>query len=317
MSLFPLSQPIPSFALILAVWLGATTPACAADAASPTWDEAGATYQKGDWKASAAAYGAIVKREPRNGRAWYRLGTSYAKLGQFKDAIAAYTKADSSGQNPRVRYSIACVYARMNDSTLAFACLDKAAAAGFRGSQAMKEDSDLDGLRGTPHFAALVQRVERNDRPCAYAAENRQFDFWVGEWDVRTPDGTPRGLSSITVENGNCWIHEHWTSLIEGKGESINFYNSTTQKWHQTWVDDQGGLAEFDGGLKNGAMVLEGYRQEGSKDRLPARLTLTPLPDGAVRQLGEYSNDGGKTWIVEYDFRYTHKAGTADARPKG
>lgn len=314
------ARPVPSLALLAILLLVSPVPSRAADSPSPTWQEAGAAYQKGDWKASAAAYDAITKREPGSGRAWFRLGTSYAKLGKLKDAIPAYLKADEIGQNPLVRYGLACAYTRMGDSAQAFAWLDKAVAAGFRGAETLKRDSDLASLRGTSHFAAVVQQVEWNERPCAHLAENRQFDFWVGEWDVRAPEGSAAGQSSITVENGDCWIHEHWASAVMGKGESFNFYNPTTKQWHQTWVDDQGGIAEFDGTFREGAMRMEGYRQGMSNDRIPARLTLTPLPNGTVRQLGENSTDGGKTWTVLYDLVYSRKdgggGGTRPSAPK-
>ena len=41
-------------------------------APSPTWEEAGAAYQKGDWKTAAAEYGAITKRELATAMLWLR-----------------------------------------------------------------------------------------------------------------------------------------------------------------------------------------------------------------------------------------------------
>ena len=286
-------------------------------AASPTWQEAGDAYQKGDWKRAAEAYEAITKSEPASGRAWYRLGASYARLGRLDEAIAAYLEADAIGQSPLVRYNLACAHARRGDREQALAWLEKAAASGFRSAETMQKDEELASLRKTERFAAVVKLVERNDRPCAHVAEHRQLDFWVGEWQVTTPEGSPAGHNSITRGNGDCWIHEHWTSAIAGSGQSFNFYNPTTKTWHQTWVDDQGEVAEFDGRFENGAMRLEGYRQGPNGSRVPARLTLTPSPDGRVRQLGENSTDGGKTWTVLYDLFYTRGAGAAADRAPG
>jgi hypothetical protein len=269
------------------------------------WEQAGDAFQKGDWKAAAEAYAAIASREPENGRAWYRLASSYARLGKLKDAVPAYLKADAIGQSPLVRYDLACAYARMSDSTLAYVWLEKAVASGFRSTEQMAQDSDLASLRGTDHFAAIMRLVKENERPCASRKEHRQLDFWIGEWQVHATDGSMAGRNSITLGNGDCWIHEHWTSTIAGQGESFNYYNPTNKRWHQTWVDDQGEIAEFDGEFRDGAMRLEGYRQGPGGSRVPARLTLTPLSGGRVRQLGENSNDGGKTWTVLYDLMYT------------
>jgi hypothetical protein len=295
---------------MFAAWILATPAAGGAPVpASPTWEEAGAAYQRADWKTAAEAYGAITKREPESGRAWYRLGVSYAKLGKPKDAIPAYLRADAIGQNPVVRYGLACAYTQWGDTANAYAWLEKAVASGFRSVEQMKKDEDLNSLRGSAHFTALVQRVEWNERPCAHRAENRQLDFWLGDWEVRSPEGTVAGQNSITVENTDCWIHEHWNGGLGGAGESFNYYNATTRRWHQTWVDDQGEIAEFDGAFKDGAMRLEGYRQGPGQSRVPARLTLTPNQDGTVRQLGENSTDGGKTWTVLYDFIYAKHKG--------
>ncbi|HZE18595.1 MAG TPA: tetratricopeptide repeat protein [Candidatus Angelobacter sp.] len=279
----------------------------AATAPSSDWSAAGAAYQKGDWKAAAAGYDAITKLEPGSGRAWFRLGISYAKLGRPKDAIPAYMKAEAIGQNPVVRYGLACAYAQSGDKDQAYAWLEKAIATGFRSVDQIQKDEDLVSLRGSDRFAEIVKKVEWNQRPCAHVTENRQFDFWLGEWDVSSPEGTVVGKNSITVENGDCWIHEHWAGGLGGNGESYNYYNATTKKWHQTWVDDQGAIAEFDGDFRDGAMRLEGYREGATHERIPARLTLTPLPNGTVRQLGENSTDGGKTWTVLYDFIYAKK----------
>jgi hypothetical protein len=42
--------------------------------------------------------------------------------------------------------------------------------------------------------------------------------------------------------------------------------------------------------------------------KLLDQTTLTPLPDGRVRQVIEQSNDGGKTWRTVYDAIYVRKA---------
>lgn len=294
--------PFTAFSILAAsIAVAATTPS-----PSPSWEQAGAAYQAGDWKAAAQAYEAITKREPGSGRAWYRLATSYAKLGNLDAAIPAYLKAEAIGQNPLVQFDLACAYARSGDKAKALDWLDKAAAGGFRSTEGMKNDPDLSSVRGSEAFTAIAQRVEANERPCAHDPAFRQFDFWVGEWQVKSPEGAPAGTNSITIENGDCWVHEHWVGM-GGNGESFNFYNPTTKKWHQTWLDDQGQVAEFDGDLRDGAMVMEGYRQGVNGSRIPARLTLTPRPDGTVRQLGENSNDSGKTWTTLYDLTYVRK----------
>ena len=48
-----------------------------------------------------------------------------------------------------------------------------------------------------------------------------QFDFWIGEWEVRTPDGKPAGTSRIEAILGGSVIQEHWTGAKGGAGSSF------------------------------------------------------------------------------------------------
>ena len=88
--------------------------------------------------------------------------------------------------------------------------------------------------------------------------EHRQFDFWVGEWDVPTPDGKPAGRNSITRELKNCVIHEHWAGAGGMNGESFNMWDTGGKRWLQTWVSDNGSLLLLDGAFQNGSMQLTG-----------------------------------------------------------
>lgn len=45
--------------------------------------------------------------------------------------------------------------------------------------------------------------------PCKSKPECRQFDFWVGEWDVQNPQGQPAGTSSVRLILGDCVIFEN------------------------------------------------------------------------------------------------------------
>src|SRR5436190_10357664 len=48
--------------------------------------------------------------------------------------------------------------------------------------------------------------------PCA-AAPHRQFDFWLGQWEVRDPTGKVVGHNRIETAHGGCALIEHWTSV--------------------------------------------------------------------------------------------------------
>src|SRR5689334_20842315 len=57
--------------------------------------------------------------------------------------------------------------------------------------------------------------------PACSTTEHRQFDFWIGEWQVRTPDGKVAGRNHITREYTGCVIHEHYSTDRGYSGESL------------------------------------------------------------------------------------------------
>jgi hypothetical protein len=129
------------------------------------------------------------------------------------------------------------------------------------------------------------------------------FDFWIGEWQVTGPQGTVLGASTITPLFGTGALAEHWRGSGEVEGRSLNAYDATHGRWHQTWVDSAGGGLLLDGGLVDGAMVLAGQApDETTGAMVRQRITWTPEPDG-VRQHWETSDDGA-TWSTAFDGHY-------------
>ena len=153
---------------------------------------------------------------------------------------------------------------------------------------------------GTPAPATAVPQV------CS-AAEYRQFDFWVGDWEVRNPQGRVVGHNRITPVVGGCALREEWTSADgTNVGTSLNAYNQTDRRWHQSWVDNAGTRLDLVGGLRADAMVLE-QRQTRDPSGDVQRITWTPLPVGRVRQHWQSSKDGGTTWTTAFDGTYARR----------
>lgn len=147
--------------------------------------------------------------------------------------------------------------------------------------------------------------AEENQRP-APPAEVTQFDFWVGDWEVTTPDGKIAGTNRIEKILGGRVLQENWTGAGGYVGKSFNIFDATVGKWRQFWVDASGLSLQLAGGLVEGRMVLEGERLQGGKP-VRDRITWTPNADGTVRQFWESSADGGATWTVAFDGLYRRK----------
>ena len=138
--------------------------------------------------------------------------------------------------------------------------------------------------------------------PCT-AFEYRQFDFWLGDWEVRDASGKVAGRNEITSLHNGCLLFESWRGTGGVTGMSFNFYDAERRKWRQTWVDSTGGVLELEGVYADGRMLLAS-KPGDSMDRVSWQL----LPDGRVRQLWEASSDRGTTWKAAFDGYYQKKA---------
>ncbi len=160
-------------------------------------------------------------------------------------------------------------------------------------------------------FATLVvtlwlqQAAAPRPRPCS-APVHRQFDFWLGTWDVATADGKFAGTNRIELVDGGCALYESWSSGGGGyTGRSLNSVGGDG-RWRQTWVDTGGLRLELVGALVDGKMVLEGETPAAAPGGPPTknRITWSPEADGRVRQQWETSADGGKSYTSAFDGMY-------------
>ena len=166
----------------------------------------------------------------------------------------------------------------------------------------------LDSLHDDPRFAKLIDAADRAARPCDFDSHYREFDFWLGEWEVRTASGSVlAGNSVIEKILGSCVILENWTGTGGGSGKSFNIYNATSKQWEQIWVDATGSLTKYSGGIKDGAMDY--YADSFGANGAPIKMHLQffKLSPESVRQFNQVSTDAGATWTFGYDLIYTRK----------
>lgn len=157
----------------------------------------------------------------------------------------------------------------------------------------------------TPAGEAGSSSAERFTEACR-DVEQRRFDFWVGDWIVRNPEGERVGTNRIRPVAGGCGIEESWQGEGGAPGASLNFYDPEKERWVQHWVSGRGYVLHLTGGWRDGAMVLSG-RRATEDGRLDDRITWTPLEDGRVRQLWEVSKDGGETWEALFEGYYERR----------
>ena len=148
-----------------------------------------------------------------------------------------------------------------------------------------------------------LARAQPPKKACTEPA-HRQFDFWIGEWDVLLPDGKPAGRNHIVSIAGGCGLEEQWTGAGGGSGRSLNTYDAADKRWHQFWVGGDGTVLQLAGSFAGNVMTLENAAN---------RIRFTRNGDGTIRQQWDSSADGGKTWKTVFDGKYVRARGTPGA----
>ena len=260
-----------------------------------------------DYAGAATAFEALTRAHPKQPRYWTRLGTSLQLAGRHDDAITAYRRAIGVGTAPVAMYNLATVFAVRREKDSAFHWLDRTVAAGFTNAAAMKDDPDLAALKDDGRFSALIERMTAGVRPCLTRKESRLFDFWVGEWDVRTPQGQSAGTSSVQLLLEGCALYENWTDTQGSSGKSLNSYNPATKQWQQYWTSQNGTVTEYRESEWVGQSLRFKATQTTAQGPALLRMTFTPVNPDLVRQFGETSSDGGKSWTISFDLYYHRK----------
>jgi len=157
--------------------------------------------------------------------------------------------------------------------------------------------------------AATAQPLAAQTGKSCDASEYRQFDFWIGEWNVvETKTGAVAGKSKIESLYDGCGVRENWEDP-ELTGGSLNIYDKTDGKWHQFWIDSSGARREFIGAWEDGKMVLVATRPSTAHSGRTAsiRMTFTKNADGSVRQYSDAKLQDDDAWSERYDYTYRRK----------
>jgi tetratricopeptide (TPR) repeat protein len=264
-------------------------------------------FAHSEWENAAQAYSTVTTADPKNGLAWQNLGECYLQLHKFDQAVQAFNTASAQNFRPLVnKVNVARALAEKGDGDQAFKTLDEVVASGQGGRARpfILGSSEFKKYRDDPQFKSILEAIT----PCK-STEFRQFDFWVGDWEVQDPAGSVVGQNLVTLEQDGCLIVEHWRDAGGVQtGSSFNYYDIRDKKWHQLYIDNSGNAGAFPamaGNFVDGKMVL----LTDEKATPVFRWAWYPLAPDRVRQMAEQSLDGQKTWQIIWDSVYVRKPG--------
>lgn len=135
----------------------------------------------------------------------------------------------------------------------------------------------------------------------------RQFDFWLGEWDVSLGEDQHGSNRIERILDGKVILENFdGNPAIPFRGMSLSVYNPRLGRWQQTWVDTEGNYWHFNGGFKDDRMVLTTEDVIDGK-LVQLRMVFYDIAADTLKWQWERSEDGGKTWQVRWLIHYRRK----------
>jgi len=252
---------------------------------------------------------ALEKGGAASGQTWFELASKARVAGNLDIAKQALDRAERLEVSPiRIGLERARLDVAGKNDIGAVAHLQTLHDAGFSAVGFISNDPVINSLAGNEAYDALISTMSVQAYPCRSQPGFKDFDFWLGEWDVTTANGTVAGSNSIKMAERGCVILENWTNTSGGTGMSINYLDMASGEWVQVWNAEGGSQINIRGGLTDEGMRMVGYLHTvGAGTTVPFRALFTLLPDGRVRQFFEQSNDDGTTWVPWFEGFYARK----------
>lgn len=274
--------------------------------------DADSLFQLQLWKPARLKYEQYLTDSVSNPIPWNRLGYCYYNLGLYQQAIKSYKKAltlnPATPVKAIIELGISKVYGRLKDESELMEWLEKAARSGYQDINEINKPGDFDLVRNSPNFKEVYQKIYENAYPCAVDPKQREFDFWIGEWDV-FQNGTHQivGHSVVQKVSGECALLENWESArATNSGKSLNYFDVQNKSWEQDWIGSIGGAQRYLNGIYRDSAMRFTYESINNEKKVTGNLIFYNMGPDKVRQFQDVSEDG-KTFTTSYDFIYIRK----------
>jgi hypothetical protein len=275
-------------------------------APTPVADPAELAFEQGRWEDAIGEYREILAAYPEDRLSLLRIAQAQRELKRHDDALATLEIArTANAPEAMIDLERARNLALMGRDDEALAALDAADHSGLRALALVENAPEFNSYRERSRFQRVYRNIRARVYPCEGVAEASGFDFWVGRWEVRMPDGTLIGTNNITKRDGGCSIQERWEGAGGSTGTSVSFFLPSRGEWRQIWTGSGGTLFDITGTAGDGTMHLEGTIEYVETKRVVAfRGTWTQGADGRVRQRLEEFDLAAQTWVLWFDGFY-------------
>jgi hypothetical protein len=186
-----------------------------------------------------------------------------------------------------------------------------------------QNDAALDGT-GYGVFGTSTLRRGRAHQSCT-DSHYRDFDFWLGDWNVVAADGSITGATNrIVRELEGCALIENWTAANGSRGRSLNAFDQTDGRWHQMWVAPNGfAPLRISGVKKDGVLEMAGVRASPFGFSVIDTIRWQAISPDIVNQSGSKDIPGfsHSQFSIDYhrtdDFQPATELIAADCQPGG
>lgn len=157
--------------------------------------------------------------------------------------------------------------------------------------------------------------------------ESRQFDFWIGEWDVNLrvrqediswKDSHDAVARIYPILNGKA-VLELWDEE-RIKGFSIRYFDTERGRW-VLWLNwpgvNRSGSSKLVGEFRHGRGEFYSARARPDGVQSINRYTFSDITPTSLRWDDAYSSDGGKTWSNSWIMEFSRRGVIAELPPGG
>jgi hypothetical protein len=133
----------------------------------------------------------------------------------------------------------------------------------------------------------------------------------VGEWDLTWTNAkgeTEKGTNRIVRILDEKVIQENFSDGKNSyRGTSLSVYNPRLKTWNQTWADNQGGYIHLEGLVSDGKRMFQTQPTDFNGTKVIRRMVFFDIKANSFTWNWEQSQDGGKTWALQWKINYKRK----------